>query len=221
VLLRERRLFLKAVVLFASFLVVDLLIVSEWFGLEKVVERIEQTEVEREGRAYIFPELTQGIEAYWKTGSGLGTFAIAILPFRQALPKQFWDHAHNDYAEFMIETGLPGSLILACLALATIVHAIRVMVTRRNRLRTGIALAGLMALTALAIHGAVDFNLQIPANAATLVIVMAMVNACSHRPRRGERRSDRDVASGREIRRGTSGTRPLVVKASAVYIREE
>jgi O-antigen ligase len=194
VLLRERRLFFKAILLFASFLVVDLLIVSEWFGLEEVVERIERTEVEREGRTYIFPELTKGIETYWQTGAGLGTFSLAILPFRQVLPKQLWDHAHNDYAEFLMVVGLPGSLILALLALATAVHAIRVIAGRRNRLRTGIALSALMALTALAIHGAVDFNLQIPANAATLVIVMAMVNACSHRPRNGERQADGELA---------------------------
>jgi O-antigen ligase len=185
VLLRERRHFIKAVLLFASFLAVDLLIISEWFGLEKVVERLEETDAATEGRTYILPELTRGIEAYWKTGSGLGTFALAILPFRQVFPKQYWDHAHNDYAQFLIEVGLPGALILGGLALATAIHAIRVIAGRRNRLRTGIALSALMALVAIALHSAVDFNLQIPANAATLVVVMAMANACSHRTRSG------------------------------------
>ncbi|HXG28138.1 MAG TPA: O-antigen ligase family protein [Nevskiales bacterium] len=184
VLLRERRAFLKAVAVFGSFLVIDLVIVNQWFGLEKVVERIERTEATTEGRAYIFPVLMRAIETHWQAGSGLGTFSLAILPFRATMPKQHWDHAHNDYAQFLIEVGLPGALLLACLALVTTVHAFRVIASRRNRLRTGVALAALMALTALAVHSAVDFNLQIPANAATLVIVMAMVNSCSHRSRR-------------------------------------
>jgi putative inorganic carbon (hco3(-)) transporter len=197
VLLRERRSFLKALALFASFLLVDLMIVNQWFGLEKVVERIEHTELAREGRAYILPELMRGIEAYWTVGSGLGTFALAILPYRATMPKQHWDHAHNDYAQFLIEVGLPGCLLLACLALATAVHALRVIMTRRNRLRTGVALAGLMALSALAIHSATDFNLQIPANAATLVVVMAMVNACSHRARRDRRTVETEAGAAR------------------------
>lgn len=184
VLLRERRHFLKALVVFGSFLVVDLVIVNQWFGLQKVVERIEQTDAAYEGRAHILPELLQGIDEHWKTGAGLGTFPLAVLPYRSVLPMEYWDHAHNDYAQFMIEVGLPGSLLLACLVLITALHAIRVMLGRRDRLRTGVALAGLMAMTAIAIHSAVDFNLQIPANAATLVIVMAMVNSCAHRSRR-------------------------------------
>jgi putative inorganic carbon (hco3(-)) transporter len=191
VLLRERRMFLKAIVLFASFLVVDLLIVSEWFGLEKVVERIEQTNVETERRAHVFPELMRGIEAYRKTGSGLGTFSLAILPYRQVVPTQFYDHAHNDYAQFLIEVGIPGVVILGCLVLITALHAIRVIVGRRNRLRTGTAFGVLMALTFIAIHSAVDFNLQIPANAATLVIMMGMVNACSHQSGRSKRSQEK------------------------------
>ncbi len=201
VLLRERRAFLKAVAVFGSFLLVDLVIVNQWFGLEKVVERIEQTDAATEGRAYIFPELMQAVEVHWQTGAGLGTFGLAILPFRSSMPGQHWDHAHNDYAQFLIEVGLPGALLLACLALITAVHALRVIASRRNRLRTGIALSALMALTALAIHSAVDFNLQIPANAATLVILMAMVNSCSHR-------SSRVRYSGRERQSATFSAAP-------------
>jgi putative inorganic carbon (hco3(-)) transporter len=196
VLLRERRHFLKALAVFASFLVIDLVVVNQWFGLEKVVERIEQTDAAYEGRAHILPELLQGIEQYWQTGAGLGTFALAILPYRSVLPKEHWDHAHNDYAQFLIEVGLPGALLLAALVLVTALHALRVISTRRNRLRTGIAMAGLMAMTALAIHSAVDFNLQIPANAASLVIVMAMVNACSHRSARRQRKQLAESVEG-------------------------
>jgi putative inorganic carbon (HCO3(-)) transporter len=181
VLLRERHLFVKSVLLFASLLLIDLLIVSNWYGLEKVVERVEQTEVATEARAHIAPELVRAADAYWLTGAGLGNFATAFLPFRVSHTKHYYDHAHNDYAEFMVETGIIGCALLTALVLATVLHALRVMVSRRDRLRTGIALAGFMAMTAIAIHSTVDFNLQIPANAATLVVIMAMVNSSSHR----------------------------------------
>lgn len=197
VLLRERHLFLKSVLLFASLLLVDLLIVSNWYGLEKVVERVEQTEVATEARAHIAPELARATGAYWLTGAGLGNFATAFLPFRVSHTRHYYDHAHNDYAEFMIETGIIGCALLAALVLATVLHALRVMIGRRNRLRTSIALAGFMAMTAIAIHSAVDFNLQIPANAATLVVVMAMVNSCSHRSKK--KRGQKTVARANDM----------------------
>lgn len=180
ILLRERRLLLKSILLFASFLVIDLFIVSNWFGLEKVVERIEQTPFSADVRASIAPELARAVDAYWLTGAGLGTFSTAFLPFRVSDPMFYYDHAHNDYAEFMIEVGIIGCLLLSALVLVTVVHALRVMAGRRDRMKTGVALAAFMALTAMALHSTVDFNLQIPANAATLVVLMAMVNSCSH-----------------------------------------
>jgi O-antigen ligase len=188
VLLRERRLFLRSLILFGSLLIVDVFIVSQYFGLEQVVTRLEQTTAATEVRTYIFPELAETAERYWLAGSGLGTFAIAAAPYREAFPKWFFDHAHNDYAQFLIETGIIGLGILGALVVASLVHAIRVIVNRRNRLRTGIALAAFMSITAMAIHSTVDFNLQIPANAATLVIILAMVNSCSVQSSRKRRR---------------------------------
>lgn len=194
VLLRERRYFMQALLVLVSFLVVDLVIVSQWFGLEQVVQRVEQTSLDTEVRTYVFPEFLHALPQYWLTGSGLGTFAQAVLPYREVAPKHFYDHAHNDYIEFMIETGVVGMILLALLVLATVVHAIRVVFNRHDRLRTGIALAALIAMLAIAIHSLVDFNLQIPANAATLVIVMAMVNSCSatSRERRGMKRKPQE-----------------------------
>jgi len=40
----------------------------------------------------------------------------------------------------------------------------------------------LMALVSLGIHGLADFNLRIPAVAATLVTLMALALSCSSRP---------------------------------------
>ncbi|NND60090.1 MAG: hypothetical protein HKN49_07460, partial [Gammaproteobacteria bacterium] len=44
----------------------------------------------------------------------------------------------------------------------------------RDRLMQGMACGLSMAIVSLLIHSAVDFNLQIPANAATFVVILAM-----------------------------------------------
>lgn len=189
VLFRERKLFLRSLFLFGSLLLVDIYIVGEWYGLDQLVTRIEQAEKYGDVRAQIFPTYPPVIERYWRTGAGLGSFAQAYAPYQPEALEGYWDHAHNDYAQFLIEAGLPGCLILLALVLSTAVHAARVVLMRENRLRVGICFAVLMAMVAIAIHSVSDFNLQIPANAATFVILMAMAAACSARSRhhRGSR----------------------------------
>jgi O-antigen ligase len=182
VLLRERRLLLRAVLLFGSLVVIDTLIVSHWFGLGKVVERIETTEVQTEMRTQVWQRLPPVVEAYAATGSGLGSFAVAFPPFRTPDIAEYYDHAHDDYLEFLIETGVPGLALMALLVLSHVLHALQVARRRHDRLLQGLAFSFLMASLALAVHASVEFNFQIPAIAATYVALMGIVAACSAKP---------------------------------------
>lgn len=179
ILLRERQLTLKASLFFISVLLIDVLIINNWFGLETVVQRIEKTEIETEGRTYLFDALPPVVEAYAKTGSGLGTFAQAFAPFRSASITDYFDHAHNDYLEFIIEVGFPGFFILLTLVGVHALHAFLVIVKRRSRLPAAVCFSTLMAIVAYAIHATVEFNLQIPANAATFVVLLGLCACCS------------------------------------------
>lgn len=185
VLLRERRLFLRALLLFASLLAVDTLIVSHWFGLEQVVSRIQTTRLEQEERPLVYRELPQLLGQYRATGSGLGSFAQAFMPYRPAQMRGYYDHAHNDYMEFLVETGVPGLLFLLLLAGVHVLHALRVAWKREERLPQGICVGFVMATLALAVHATVEFNFQIPAIAASYVALMGLVLSCSQR--RGRR----------------------------------
>lgn len=72
--------------------------------------------------------------------------------------------------------------ILGIFVVLTAAKAIQVLRKRRSSLPRGIAFGGLMALLSLMIHSAVDFNLQTPANALTLVVVMSMIWIASELP---------------------------------------
>jgi len=179
--LRERRYFWRAFLLFGSLLLVDVAVVSNWFGLQKVVERVQQTgsDESTQVRLTFLEEAPPLIETYVWTGSGLGTFADAYAPFQTVKMRYYLDHAHNDYAEFLIETGIIGCALLALLVGAHILHCLRVIDKRRRRLPVAVCFGGLMALLALALHSTVDFNLQIPANAATLCVILALCASMS------------------------------------------
>lgn len=183
ILLRERRLFFKSLLLFATFFVVDLLILGNWFGLDQLVERLESTRVSDEMRIDIFPDLRRAAEAYWPFGSGAGTFYTAFPEFRSPEISKLHYHAHNDYMEFAIETGVVGLALLGGIVALVMWHALRLLRHRKNRLVGGIAFAGIMSTIALGMHATVDFNLQIPANAATYVVILALVMSCSSQGR--------------------------------------
>jgi putative inorganic carbon (HCO3(-)) transporter len=186
VLLRERRLFFKALLLFATFFLIDLLILGSWFGLDELVARLENTQVSQEARINVFPALRLAMDAYWPFGSGGGTFYTAFPEFRPPEISKLYYHAHNDYLEFAIETGAFGLALLGGIILLVMVHAIRLLLNRKDRLVGGIAFAGLMATIAVGVHSTVDFNLQIPANAAAYVTILGLVMSCSpHRRQAG------------------------------------
>lgn len=176
---RERKHLVKGMLIFGSLLLVDLWIVGSWFGLDKVVERLQGTEIKTETRFVAFSDFQPMIQDFKLTGSGLGSFESIYPQYRSKEIALHFDHAHNDYAEFLIETGMIGVGILGLIALLCALHCLRLIIKRRNRLANGAGFAGIMVLSCYAIHSAVDFNLQIPANVATLVIVLAMTMACA------------------------------------------
>lgn len=183
VLLRHPKYLVKSLVFFASLVVVDLLIISEQYGLQKLAARLEATDVRTEQRALVFRDLVPVIRQYGLVGAGPGTFAAAYAPHRSADIDGYYDHAHNDYAEFVIETGAVGAVLLGALALTTLGHALQVLRRRHDPVAGALAFAGAMGLVTLGIHGLADFNLRIPAVAATLVTLMALTLSVSSRPR--------------------------------------
>lgn len=186
-LLRFRKKSFSVLGLFVSILMLDIWIIGGWFGLDELVERYETTEISQDLRADMWPDLKQMMQTYKLTGSGLGTFEIAYPEFRTIEIAGRPRHAHNDYAQFIIETGVVGTSIIGLLVLASVLQAMRILRNRRDRTYTGVAFAGLMAIFSIAIHSTMDFNLQIPANAATLVILMACIWACNPISRRRRR----------------------------------
>ena len=177
-------------------------------ALEKVVERVRDTGMVQEvGAREESVELRTEVARYSVDlvrefpvlGTGAGSFYNTYLRYRT--PRElYWDHAHNDYVEIAADTGLVGLGILAGFVVLTAARAILILMRRRSSLPRGIAFGSLMAMVAIAIHSTVDFNLQLPANALTLVIVMAMVWVAGALPQGGGRSS----GSGRSRSASTS-----------------
>ncbi len=162
------------IVLFVSLILVDTAIVSQWFGVEKLVERIEQTSLATETRDDVNPVTLEILNDFMATGSGAGSYYTTLPSYHDGSWRGFYDLAHNDYLQFPLEFGLPAFLLLAVAVLFTCQQSILAMRKRRNLLSIGMGFAATMGILSILIHSAVDFNLQIPANAAYFVVLMAI-----------------------------------------------
>lgn len=170
------------VTLIISLIIVDVVVVGSWVGLDKVVHRVQETAVSdaaggaeesieaRQDAAMHALDLARAFPVF---GTGGGSFYGTYIRYRTPRPYYF-DHAHNDYIELACDYGLVGLGILGSFVLMTFGVAARTMARRRTSLPRGIAFGVMMAITALAIHSWVDFNLQLPANVLTLMVIMAM-----------------------------------------------
>lgn len=116
-------------------------------------------------------------------GSGLGTFRDAFPAVQPETLPEVWRHAHSDWLELLVTTGVVGPVLLACGLWALVRTLLRIS---RRAARSEDRAAGLAALGALAAagtHELVDFGLTMPANAFTLAVICGAAVAAG-RPQR-------------------------------------
>ena len=173
----------STVVLLVSLIAIDIFIVGSWFGVEKLAHRIEQTAIMQKGT-----DLTDSVESrteparygidlikdYPLTGTGPGTWYIAFPRYRGGDLVSFFDYAHNDYVQFVAESGAIGGVLLCLMVVWSLAAAFSAQRRRRDPLMRGMSFASIMGITAILIHSSVDFNLQIPANAMLFMVLMAL-----------------------------------------------
>ena len=162
------------VVLIVSLLVIDIFIVGAWFGLEKVQQRIVNTTLETEARDEVDYYAWGQTRDFLITGSGAGSFYTVFPYYREHDIRGFYDHAHNDYLELLSESGVIASCLLAATVLLCLGAALLAQRRRHDPLMRGMGFAATMGITAILIHSSVDFNLQIPANAALFMVLLAL-----------------------------------------------
>jgi O-antigen ligase len=180
------------VVLVVSVLIIDVFVIGTWFGVEQVIDRIQRSvQVQEDGwvvqdqnRIDADRESLDIISRRPVQGWGGGTF-YTVYPAWRGDDQMFMDHAHNDYLEFAVDHGLVGLALLGWFVLLCVLRAARGLQDRDESRLFGVSFASLMAITAMMIHAAVDFSLQIPANAAWFVVLALLPFAVADSGRGG------------------------------------
>lgn len=120
-------------------------------------------------------------------GFGLGTFPIVYPRFRSFFTNMFVNEAHNDYLQLLVEMGMAGFATMLWFLWLLFRNGLRKLRDGPSSVNGGLALATLLGCTGILVHSFVDFNLQVPANAA-LFYVFAALAASAPLPENHHRR---------------------------------
>lgn len=140
-----------------------------WLGADRLIERRAATllswkDMLGDARLGNWLESLRALGDYWITGSGLGTYGYAYLPYQQQTSNAWHLHAENQYVEALIDGGLPGLMLLFA-ELALVLLALRSSFRNQSEASSaGLVACGTLLVLTQALHGIVDFGLYLPAN---------------------------------------------------------
>jgi O-antigen ligase len=133
----------------------------------------ETTEQGEWGRPAIWRDTWRMTADFWLTGVGAGAFERGMLAYQSASRLFFFNHAHNEYLQLLVE----GGLLVAIPAAAAIVAAIVLMARYLDADRTAMfwVRAGAIAgIAAVAVQSIWDTGLRTPANGTLFAVIAAI-----------------------------------------------
>jgi O-antigen ligase len=124
------------------------------------------------------------IDRFGLIGSGLGTYqrVYALGENPAAVDRVFVNHAHNDYLELAVETGLPGTLVLLLFLGWWGVAVWRMLISPAA---DQYAYAGAIGSAAVLLHSLVDYPLRTAAISSAFAMCLMMI-VLSRRTAKGD-----------------------------------
>ena len=139
-----------------------------WIGVQQVLARfagMQSMEVSAGKRAAMRQDTWRLFLDHPLLGTGLGTLEMVFPPYDSQYDGKIVNHTHNDYLEALAETGALGGLCCAWFLGVLLRNSLKGMEELGSSFASALNLSGLLACCGILVHGLVDFNLHIPANA--------------------------------------------------------
>ena len=144
-----------------------------WVGAGKAIERLstlKPSEVTLDRRVSMFRGTIHVFYDHPIKGSGLGTLVAAYPRYETSYDGRVVDHAHNDYAETLADTGLLGGLCGMVFLWLLYCEAQKNFEAEQGHFSRGLHAAAIVALSGMLLHSFLDFNLHIPSNALLFLL---------------------------------------------------
>jgi len=132
------------------------------------------------GRLGVAADTLRMIAAFPVSGCGFGAFTWVYPAFSSPEVRLHYTHAHDDLLQLGAEGGVAALALLAVVLAAVWRAAFRVLSDGNDPVAIGAA----FGLAALSMHGLVDFNFHIPANAAIAAVLAGVLFGATWNGRR-------------------------------------
>ena len=174
---------LKGIVVLSLFLIIS--VYALHIGAEYTASRFKSLDISYKMRKRLAQKTLEMFNDYRIMGVGVGNFQYAY-PRYQASEDTRWfiRHAHNDWAQFLAETGITGLVLLLAGISYYVYRTFKLWRKRSDPFAICVGIAPLTVMTAIGIHSYFDFNLHIPANFLMLVAITAIGYSALHIERR-------------------------------------
>lgn len=143
-------------------------------GLAPVWDRFTVEDTLRDERWLYYSSGLVGLWEFFPFGSGLGTFPDVYRRFQPDAVADFVNHAHNDYIEFVFDTGLPGIVVIMMFLGLYFLRWPSLLRHANWGTFTFMQVGAGIGLLLIALHSLTDFNLHIPANAIYFALLAAV-----------------------------------------------
>jgi O-antigen ligase len=153
-----------------------------WIGGSQLSQRMAlagpaHSELATDFRAFINRDAMHMFLKKPVLGWGLGTFPIVYPRFRTFYTNFYINEAHNDYLQLLVEMGLLGFATMLWFVVTIYARALKKISHWTSDVSGAVTLSCLLGLSGILVHSAVDFNLEIPANAALFYVLCTIAAA--------------------------------------------
>ena len=183
VLIRQHRGFRTAVSVAAFLLIVISLLT--WVGGGELSRRVSSISTETRSEITGGMRLTidrDALHMFSKKpvlGWGVRAFPVVYPQFRSFYTNFFVNEAHNDYLQLLVEMGLLGFGAMLWFLIVVYRRAVIKIKDWTSDVSGAVTLACMLGCSGILVHSTVDFNLQIPANAALFYVFCTIAAADS------------------------------------------
>lgn len=152
---------------FLPWLILLALVAAVWLSSSGLFGRLSPSELADTGRLDTWRITFLIWLDHWIFGVGNGAFQYVFTHYKDAsLDGRLYDFAHNDHLQLLVEQGVVGSLLFLLVFLLCWFQMLFAYCKRdRSVSEQGLLLGIMIGVTAFFLHGVVDFNFHIPANA--------------------------------------------------------
>jgi len=162
--------------------VAAIILIGFFAALDQIpaVSRLFDQGVAQDLRVRSFPDVLHMAIGHFPFGVGFGAFeqAYRTIESEDLLSPAYFNQAHNDWLQVVVEGGLPGVLLLFVGLLLTIRRVWSAWKSRHESATNfQLVMLGLLTLLLIGMHSIVDYPLRVPAMMCVATVALGMVFA--------------------------------------------